>query len=292
MRFTPKPQGELDFSGDNGITHVSDSMPRTTADVPELLRKLDEVAKALSKECALRKEGERRFRTTEASWSNQQLVYEKNTEENLALKKKNEELTQKLEASEKREAQLRQRLEKNASDLLDRTKRHKDLEDVQLLSDDEKIVEITRLRKELADAKESEQRAIKNKNSTEGNFDYVKEQYRELQSQAASLREQLGEEQTKRQKAERKAAAPELLNEHRERQERLHNRKKDLDAAQVNILKQQLKVKEADIERLKASRGVGLGTRTQSVGPRSSKPASRAASPLPGNHRVTNLKYS
>lgn len=268
-------------------------MPGTAVEVSKLQEQLAHAQQAFEKEQALRKATEKRFREYQVSWDKQQTVHEDLSRKYNMLKSAKETAENKMERATNREASVRERLDTKATEHQDLQLRYKALQDAQLLSEDGKVAEIARLRKELAEAREAEQRAVKNKQDSEEQSDYMKEQYRHAQDVASLLTTHNEELSGRLLNAEKEAAggAQALAQFHYERQNTLASQQDEYTAIQVRHLKQQLQAKEDEITRLKASRGVGVGTRAQSVGPRTPRPGSRAASPMPGNRdRLANLR--
>ncbi|KAJ4293670.1 hypothetical protein N0V90_008954 [Kalmusia sp. IMI 367209] len=285
MRFTPQPQIQLG----NDTSHISDPVTGTSlgAGFGVSDRQLYDVER-------------KRFREVEKSFSKQQLVHEETSRKNRELNGRIEELGTKLEASLKREATMKKLLETRKMENVELSKRFSELEDAQSLSPNEQIVKITQLTKELTEAKKSAETAVCSKISTENTLEYVQDQYRTLQTQHGDLEKDFRAAVAQEIKLKREASgkAQETVRLHHERQDRLAAQKATGNADQTKILKRQLFVKsqecdrmKAEIEKIRATRGVGGGTRAATPGTRTPRPGSRAASPAQnGRDRLSNLR--
>jgi hypothetical protein len=277
MRFTPQP-GDPISSTNNEVTHISDSMPGTAIDHLKAQQQLTEAMREI-----------KRLRDREASWSKQQVAHEERGRSYVQIKVENSNLREKLEAINARETTLRERLETRTTEYRDLQARHQALEDTKLLSEDEKTAEITRLRKDLASAKELEQRALKSKQTAEESFDYVKEQYRTAQDAATTFRDERDDALAKIIALTKQASGEVrgLAQLHYDRQEKLKDDRETQLLSENRLVKQLNGSLTEEVARLKNGRGVGVGTRAQS-----SRPGSRAASPVVGGYRdrLANLR--
>ncbi|CAI6296362.1 unnamed protein product [Periconia digitata] len=289
MRYTPQ-QHLVDPN--NEITHVTDSMPGTAADALEMRARIEHLEKELAIEQDKRRMQEKRSKQDHMHWEQQQNRHEEFSRTYASLKKEREVAGNRLEAAARTETNLREQLSSKKDEILAMQIKLKELQDLHTQSEDVKAAEITRLGKVVEDAKESERRALKSKVSTEKDLEYIKDQYQKAQAAAREAQDE--NDELKKQLTTFKKQDPkqvsELGNGFYKRGEKLAAHKEVSSAALVKMLKKQLESKEQENARLKAGRGVGAGTRAQSVGPRT-RPSSRAASPLPTNRdRLTNLR--
>ncbi|KAH7396167.1 hypothetical protein BKA66DRAFT_454590 [Pyrenochaeta sp. MPI-SDFR-AT-0127] len=292
MRFTPQPQtvtGSSMTNIENEATHISDSIPGTAADIANLRRQLARTEEAYEKERAGRKAEEQRFRDHEVLWDKQQTVHEDLTREYRLLLGQQKVVEEKLESMTKNNETLRERLVAKTAEIRQLTNQLEEQRTTHLLSDDAKIGEITRLRKELATALEDKERAVKSKKTSDSMLDYTKEQYRNAQDSATSSQatiDQLTEENAKLSHAA--SGQPAILKGlHLERQ--YENQDKQLKSlrAESTILKRTLWQKDEELQRARNVGRMGVGTRAQSATPQP-KVRSRAASPMGG--RLSNLR--
>ncbi|KAJ4377375.1 hypothetical protein N0V83_000200 [Neocucurbitaria cava] len=292
MRFTPQPQGVpgSNVNHEPGVTHISDSMPGTAANVASLRRQLAQIEEAYRKERDARKAEEQRFSDHEEMWDKQQTVHENLTREYRLLLGQQKSTEEKLETMTTNNETLRNRL-------ADRTTEMKQLNDqldeqraTHLLSEDEKIAEITRLRQELTTTQAERQKALRNVQTTESTLEYTKEQYRLAQDTATSSQSLMEELTASNAKLQHQASGQpaKLKALHLDRQAENQDRQIKSLRAENLILKRTLGQKEEELQRLRSNPGrAGVGTRAQSVTPQP-KVRSRAASPMGG--RLSNLR--
>jgi hypothetical protein len=285
MRFTPQPHPAEPTSSNmnNELTHISDSMPGTAVDgTTARLSLQQQLAQALAEN--------KRLRDREADWSRQQVAHEERGRSFILINNEKKSAEQKLDAAHAQRDTLRERLETRTAELREAQAQHKALEEVTLLSSDDKTAEIARLSKALASAQDSLKTALASKKSSEDSFEYVKEQYRLTQEAAASLRLELSNLQTRIPKLEKQASGEvnKLAQIHYERQQKLTDDMAERDKAKIKML-EALNARQAEeIAKLKMGRGSGVGTRQMTGG---SRPGSRAASPALGHRdRVANLR--
>jgi hypothetical protein len=166
--------------------------------------------------------------------------------------------------------------------------RLKEQQAIGLSSPDNMVVEMTRLKMELATAQEERQKAVKSAQGTEAMLDYIKDQYRTAQ-EAASLSQTSVSNLTKDNAQLSRQASGEmakLKQVHHDRQFTQLKRQKEIQCAEIANLKRFLAQKEEELVRAKNNTGrMGVGTRAQSATP-APKTRSRAASPM----RVSNLR--
>jgi hypothetical protein len=277
MRFTPQPPG----LGANDVTHISDSMPGTAVQLQE---QLAEIKRQRDQERA-------QFNAERERWEKQQTVHEDLSRTYSTLRAEKEILESRVEALTKKETILRERMDAKATEHQELQSRFEVLQSANLISDDDKVREITQLRKDLEAERDAKKRAIKSQKIDNENLEYTKERYRETQETAANLTAENEELRKELAIAKNKASGKinDLAKSFHDRQAKLASQKEDQNALQNKILTNKLAHQEAVNQRLKASRGVGAGTRAQSVGTGvRTRPSSRATSPL--RDRVTNLR--
>jgi chromosome segregation ATPase len=258
-------------------------MPGTTADG-------NIVRLSLQQQLAEARAENKRLRDREADWSRQQIAHEERGRSFILINNEKKSAEQKLDAAHAQRETLRERLETRTSELRELQSRHKELEDVTLRSEDDKVAEIARLSKALAEAEQSAKNALASKKSAEDSFDYVKEQYRLTQDAATSLRAELSTLQARIPTLEKQASGEvnKLKQIHYERQQKLNDEIAERNKSKIKML-EALNARQAEeIAKLKMGRGSGVGTRQMTGG---SRPGSRAASPALGHRdRVANLR--
>jgi hypothetical protein len=276
MRLTPQPD-EPTSSMNNEITHISDSMPGTAAEHSKLHQQLVEAQHELAKQLALVHEYRKRHST-----------YEESSRTISKLRKDIERLEEKSETATRTISTLHERIATRDKENQELRADHKALQDMQLASADELIAENTRLRKEVQEKEDITQKALKDKRSMTESFEYLKEQYRNEQDVSRNFKQRIDELSADKIALEKKAS-PEvrmLAQVHYDRQEKL---KQDTEAKchiENRLLKQKCAALTEEVARLKNGRSFGVGTRAQS-----SRPGSRAASPMPAHRdRLANLR--
>ncbi|CAO2647258.1 Nn.00g081800.m01.CDS01 [Neocucurbitaria sp. VM-36] len=291
MRFTPQPYGIASSSiNEHEVTHISDSMPGTAVDISGLRRQLAQTEETYQKERAARKAEEQRFRDHEEMWDKQQTVHENLTREYRLLLGQQKSTEEKLETMTRNNETLRERLASRTAEMRQLNDQLEEQRATHLLSKDEQIAEITRLRKELAAAQEEKQRALKNAQTTESTLEYTKEQYRLAQDAATSSQSIIEELNASNAKLQHQASGQpaKLKALHLDRQAENQDKLIKSLRAENTILKRTLGQKEDELQRVRNNPGrAGVGTRAQSVTPQP-KVRSRAASPMGG--RLSNLR--
>jgi hypothetical protein len=286
MRMTPQPQGTL--GTENEITHISDSMPGTAAQLSKLQEQLNGKQQALEKVQAQLKASERRFRKHTISWEKRQLEYEDLHHKHRLLLGEIETYKKSFETAIKQKDSVNERFNKQTAEVENMRALCKGFEDTGLASEDEKVAEITRLKKELADSKASEARAISKAATIENTLEYTKEQYRIAQERATEFKD-VNDIMTAELAVAKKQASGEqaaLKKLHLDRSFDSVVKSND-GLKQKNVtLQKLLSLKEDEIIRLKGAKEARMGTRGQS--PRTPKPGSRAASP--SRDRLNNLR--
>lgn len=291
MRFTPQPQTESSSAirNENEVTHVSDSMPGTAVDLPGLQTQLMRAQAALSEEHTARMSERSHYREQEAMWDKQQTLHEDLTREYRLLMGKQKSMEEKLEAMTKSNETLRERLATRVTEGRTTEEQLEQERAVHLLSGNDQIVEITRLRKELAVANEEKQRALKAAQTSEATLEYTKEQYRLAQDAASTSQASVVDLEAQVAKLSHQASGEpaKLKSMHLNRQYAAQEKQIKMLKAENGILKKTLGQKEEELARAKLSGRAGVGTRATSVTPQP-KVRSRAASPMGG--RLSNLR--
>jgi hypothetical protein len=293
MRLTPQPHENLSSSNcndnDNEVTRISDSMPDAAIDDATTLRaRLARMQEAFVKERSMREAEQARFREQDVMWSKQQTVHEDLSREYRLLLSSKQELEEKVGTTSKNNDTLRERLATRTTDMRALTDQLDEQRNTHLLSEDAKIVEITKLRKDVAEATAEKERAIMTAKTAESTLEYTKEQYREAQNAATKSAATVAELEARVTKLSHAASGEQarLKSLHLNTQyKNLTTQNKSLKS-ENNNLKQTLKNKEEELARAKLSGRMGVGTRGSSVTPQPTKTRSRAASPL----RPSNLR--
>jgi hypothetical protein len=286
MRMTPQPQGTV--NAENEVTHISDSMPGTAAQLLKLQEQLDTKQQALEKVQAQLKLSEKRFREHTVSWEKRQREYEDLHYKHRLLLGQVESCKKSLETAIKQKDSANERFNKQSADVENMRALCKEFETTGLASEDEKIAEITRLKEQLAEAKASEARAVSKAATIENTLEYTKEQYRIAQDRATEFKDasdSLTAELTvaKKQASGEQAALKRL---HLDRSfDSLVKANEGLKQKNVTLQKL-LSLKEDEVVKLKGAKEARMGTRGQS--PRTPRPGSRAASP--SRDRLNNLR--
>lgn len=295
MRLTPQPNEATTGSSlhnTHDVTHISDSMPLTSNsnNLEQARAQAAHWEAAYHKERAARQADKALFREHEIQWDKQQTVHEDFTREYRLLQGKQKDTEKQLDNMRKTIETLRNRLTNRENDLQTLRDQLRELTAVNTTSADEKVVEITKLRKELADAKEEKERAIRNAKAAEDRAEYTKEQYRVAQEAAAASQAALKDIEAQNEKLQQQASARPAKLKALHLNNQFENQATQIRSlrAETNILKKSLAQKEDELQRAKASGGrMGVGTRGTSATPQP-KTRSRAASPMGG--RLSNLR--
>ena len=265
-------------------------MPGSMASASNLRKQLSEIEEAYQKERALRKAEEQRFHEHEVMWDKQQTTHENLTREHRLLLGVKGASDEKFETMSKNNETLRERLATKTAESRQLEEQLAEQRATHLLSEDEKIVGITQLRKDLATAQQEMQRATKNAQTAESTLEYMKEQYRLAQDAATSAQATVDQLTAENAKLTHTASGEpaKLKAMHLGRQYENKDRQLRAMSAELGNVKRALGIKEDELTRWKNNIGrVGVGTRAQSVTPQP-KVRSRAASPLGG--RLSNLR--
>ena len=182
MRFTPQPQVAASAcpTNDEDTTRISNSVSGTAE------KELTWLRQQLQKERAARKDEEERFREHQVMWDKQQEQHETLVREHRLLLGKQKDMEEKLEKVTKSKETLQERLATRTAENQALETQLKEQQAIGLSSSDTMVVEMTRLKMELATAQEERQKAVKSARGTEAMLDYIKDQYRTAQ-EAASL---------------------------------------------------------------------------------------------------------
>lgn len=284
MRFTPQPQ-VLDSTYSNNeddTTRISNSIPDTSE------KEVSWLQHQLEKERAARKAEEERFCEHESMWNKQQEEHESLVREHRLLLGKQKDTEEKLESVTKSKEKLQERLLARTTEKQTLELQLKEQQAIGLASSDDMVVEMTRVRMDLAAAQEERQKALKSLQTTEATHEYTKEQYRAAQDTASRAQAAVDSLTKENVQLRRQASgeAVKLKQTHHNQQFEQIKRQYENQRAEVANLKRLLGQKEEEVIRAKNNMGrIGVGTRAQSATP-APKTRSRAASPM----RMSNLR--
>lgn len=281
MRYTPQP-GAVPNSGairDPDVTRVSDSMPGTAAsENARLITSLDKVRTAL-----LQEQKERREETI--MWDRQQIEHETRQAQYRKLFNEKGAVDRELATMTANREKIRGQLDVQSAENRALREELEALRSLNLVSSDEKSVEITRLRTQLEAANLEREKARSSAKSQDETMDFLKEQYRKAQvlaTQGQSEIENLTSENT-RLAIQASGEAAKLKQLHLDRSTKHVLQQNKLLLSEIVILKATLKAKEEELARAKSNSGrAAYGTRGQSTTPQP-KTKSRAASPERGS---------
>lgn len=297
MRFPPQPQSVLNSSiNEHEITRISDSMPGTaTEDTSSLRAQIARLEESYQNERALRESEKSRFAEQEVMWDKQQTVHEDQVKQYRLLLGTHQTTEQQLETMTKNSETLRERLASRTSELQTLQARFDEQISTHLLSDDEKIREITQLRKDLATANAERNRAQKAQESADKTLEYTKDEYRKASDSASQSSQTIAAlEKQVAALSHTASGQPAILKKlHLDRQyDNLAMQVTNL-TAENGILKKSLVLKKEELARAKsAGERMGVRTRGGSVTPQPGKTGvrSRAASPSGMGGRVASLR--
>lgn len=280
MRYTPQPHNTSSVNNDQEVTHVSDSMPGTAANLngtaieSNLRRQLARMEEALQEKLQM--------------WERQLTEHEDLRREHRIVIDHDRATEAKLEAATKNLEITRDRLLTRTAESNEKSRQLDEQRATDALSTDEKTAEITRLRQELATAHLERTRAVNDCNSANALLEYTKEARRaaeqSLSAAQATIQQLTAENEKLTYQASGQAAKLKAL--HLDRQTSNLTRQLQSVRNENVILKKALAQKEEELLRAKNGRQ-GVGTRMQSVTPQP-KTRSRAGSPLGG--RFSNLR--
>lgn len=265
-------------------------MPNTAVDDATLLERLARLETDYNKERTARKAVEARYREQEVMWEKQQTSHEDLTREYRLLLGRQKSADEKVESLTNNTEALRERLAARTAEMRELTERLEEQRSTHLLSGDEKITEITKLRTELATTEDDMQRHLKSAQTAEKTLEYMKEQYRLARDAATSNQttiDELGALNVKL--ARHSSGEPQRLKAlHFSRQnQNMESQIKSLRAENGN-LKKTLQQRDDDLAKARSNVGrAGVGTRATSATPQP-RVRSRAASPMGG--RLNHLR--
>jgi hypothetical protein len=294
MRFTPQPQTASTPAVNKGheVTHISDSMPGTAAHISDLQSQLTHVQKELQEARDAHRADRKRFDEHERMWEKQQTVHEDLASEHRIVKRKLQDEEAKNEALTKNVGTLNERLLSRTTELRKAEEQLKEQRQTDLLSQDARIVEITKLRKEVDETRAERDKAVATAATAEKTLDYMRGVYQDAQNKASTLNAHV-EELTAEKSVLTKAASGEAAKRksmhigksYDEQQKRIARLE-----AELSIAKRTIVMKEEENLRLKSAGRPGVGTRGTSATPQP-KTRSRAASPTyTGGSRIANLR--
>jgi antirestriction protein len=235
-------------------------------------------------------------RELEAAWDHQQTNHENLSKEHRVLKSELESKQKSLDAANRVKENMEQRNIKLLAELSELRAQLSEQKRVNLLSDDEKIVELTQLRQQLQEERAAKENALKAQKSTESSMEYMKDNLRQAQDSASNWKMQhdIGQEEITRLQ---KIASGELTTtkkvHYNSGYEALMQQYKQ-ERVQKEHYRRLAEKRDEEMVKLKEKEKKAYGTRQSSV-PRSPRvgPAgasSRAGSPLPARDRVSNLR--
>ncbi|KAF2462755.1 uncharacterized protein BDR25DRAFT_308134 [Lindgomyces ingoldianus] len=284
MRMTPTPQATANAD----ISHISDSMPNTAAQISILQARLEQEQQA-------HKQARRQKREFELTLDKRQTEFEDLNKKFRLLLGEVEVANHKVEAAKRQKENLQERFDKRTTEVEELQNKVLAQEQLLLTSEDDKVAEITRLRKEVEQANEAKKCAEKKANSEENLCNYLKEQFSNARDRATEVVEEMvavkAERDTYKQQAE--STRVDLKKLHMDNSSTHMMEQIQRQKIRISHLEKSLQQKDEEAMRFKYSKGVGMGTRAASV-PRSPRvgaggATSRAASPFTG-HRVSNLR--
>ena len=295
MRFTPQPQTTSATVVEKGheVTHISDSMPGTAAPEPDAQRLLAPVDETFREVREAHRAEQRHFRESEVMWDKQQGKHEDLARDYRVQKGKLQTAETKVETLTRNIATLTERLTTRTTEMRELDKQLHEQRATHLLTPDAQIAEITKLRKELAEAREEKDKAMKKASTAEETLEYIRGSYQDAQNAASTsvARVKDLEEEVKKLSSAASGEATKRkgmhLNQNYDRQAKQIAKLE----AQLGIFKRTLQSKEEEILRLKSVGRPGVGTRGTSATPQP-KTRSRAASPTFMGGRVSNLRNS
>jgi chromosome segregation ATPase len=292
MRFTPQPQAVTSSSvtQEAEVIRISDSMPGTAADEESLEVRLANAEEAFRKEREARRAEEQRFREHEARWNQRQTEFEDLTREYRLLLGKQQTTETKLETVTKSNIALTERLTKRTAQMNERNRQLNEQRATDSLSPKAQIAEITKLRKELAEANEAKERAIRNVKTAEANEEYLKSSRSEAQDKAAEATTKLNELQARMPQLEHAASGEATKRKGMHLDKVYEQQAKQIVnlTTELGFVKRTLQNKEEEVLRLKSTGRMGVGTRGTSTTPQP-KVRSRAGSPILGG-RIGSLR--
>jgi chromosome segregation ATPase len=292
MRFTPQPQTVTSSSvtQEAEVTCISDSMPGTSADEESLEVRLANAEEALRKEREARRAEEQRFRELEDTCDKRQTEYENLTREYRLLLGKQQTTETKLDTVTYNNLAFAERLTTRTAQVNELNRQLNEQRATDSLSSNAQIAEITKLRKDLAEANEAKERAIRNTRTAEANEEYLKSTRSEAQDNAAEATIKLNELQARMPQLEHAASGEATKRRGMHLSKVYEQQVKQIVnlTAELSFVKRTLQNKEEEVLRLKSTGRMGVGTRGTSTTPQP-KVRSRAGSPILGS-RIGSLR--
>ena len=276
---------------DNEVTRISNSMPDSAEYESNLRKRLAHFEDMYHVEREARKAEQRRFLEHEEMWDKQQTVHENLAREYRVLLGKHQAAEKRLETLQKNNTTLTERLTTRTSEMRELEKQLEDQRATHLLSADEQIVEITKLRKDLSTMQQERDKAIKNSATTDNMLEYTRTAYQDAQKAASTANTRITELEAQVAKLAHTASGEvaKLKSMHIDRSFETQNRFIMSLKAELGIVKKALQNKEEEVTRLKSQGRQGVGTRGTSVTPQP-KIRSRAGSPSLLGGRLANLR--
>lgn len=289
MRLTPQPQSSNNTAHE--VTHISDSMPGTAATEASLRKQLAQAEETYKRNTAALEAEVHELREREVTWDKQQTKHEILISEHRDLVGKFKILEKNLETEKKNNETLHKRNAERTTEARQITVQLEEQRATHILSEDEKVAEITRLRKELSATTEQKDRALRNAESTNKLLEYTNDVRRDAEQAASSSQSTIAvltaanvslEKKASGEAAKLKALHLNQVHDSLKQQLRRANN-------EIGILKKTLLQREDELarEKMRGTGRMGVGTRAQSVTPQP-RIRSRAGSPMGG--RVSNLR--
>ncbi|CAN9137874.1 unnamed protein product [Alternaria alternata] len=293
MRFTPQPQRASVAEKEHEVTHISDSMPGTAALELDLQRASAPADEAVREEQEAHRAEQRHFRESEIMWDKQQGKHEDLARDYRVQKGKLSAAETRVETLTKNNATLTERLTTRTAEMRDLDQQLQEQRATDLLSPDAQIAEITKLRKELAEARAEKDKAIQNASSAESLLEYTRGAYQDAQNAASSNAARVKELEEEVKKLSSAASGEATKRKGMHLNQNYDRQQKQIASleAQLTIYKRTLQSKEEEIVRLRSVGRPGVGTRGTSATPQP-KTRSRAGSPTFIGGRVSNLRNS
>ncbi|KAG9193483.1 hypothetical protein G6011_03518 [Alternaria panax] len=291
MRFTPQPQRASAVEKEHEITHISDSMPGTAAHELNLQRRSAPVDESVREEQEAHRAEQKHFRESEAMWEKQQGKHEDLARDYRIQKGKLQTAEGRVETLTKNNATLTERLATRTMEMRELEERLQEQRKTDSLSTDAQTAEITKLRQELAKAREEKDKAMKNASRAEGLLEYTRSSFQDAQNAASinAARVKELEEEVKRLSSAASGEATKRKGMHLDQNYDRQQKKIASLEGQLGICKRMLQSKDEEILRLKSVGRPGVGTRGTSATPQP-KTRSRAGSPSFMGGRVSNLR--
>ena len=299
LRYTPQPRTvpvsstvpDPEAKLVSGSVRVSDSVPDSTTTENASLRA------ELESRIAEHRRDWKLYQDEKVQWNEQQTQHENREEQHRKLLREKANLERALEAMTTKYDKARAQVEAQAVEKRSLTEELDAQRVLGLASNNDKDVEITRLRKEIEAAILERNKAQNSAKTSDTNLEYTKEQYRIASNTAGQLQTELNALRAQNEKLAQQASGEAA------KVKALH-----LDLSAKNMLQQinglrnentnlksVLKNREEDLLRAKNNSGrAAYGTRGQSTTPQP-KTRSRAASPERGSTaprgrgRISNL---